>query len=78
MRIETAEDLKRARQELRWSLGQLARALRMGGDDTRAAETRLREMERGSRPIGAQTALLVEAFRDGWRPDGWSDDDAAE
>lgn len=71
MTITTPEDLKAARKSLGWSLRTMARALRLAGTAEKAA-TRVREMESGSRPISGPVCVSVEAFLDGWRPDGWS------
>jgi len=73
MTIQTPDDLKAARARLGWSLRQMARALRLAGTPDKAA-TRVREMEDGRRDISGPVAVAVEAFLDGFRPDGWSDE----
>lgn len=77
MTITTPDDLKAARHRLGWSLRQMARALRLAGTPEKAA-TRVREMEDGRREISGPVLRCVEAFLTGWRPEGWSDDDAAD
>lgn len=74
MNVTTPDDLKAARQSLGWSLRQMARALRLAGTPEKAA-TRVREMEDGRREISGPVAVAVEAFVDGFRPEGWSDRD---
>ena len=74
MTIHTPADLKAARARLGWSLRTMARALRLAGTPEKAA-TRVREMEDGRRPISGPVGVAVEAFADGWRPEGWSLDD---
>ena len=73
MTITTPADLKAARQSLGWSLRQMARALRLAGPDDKTA-TRVREMEDGRRDISGPVCVSVEAFADGWRPEGWTDE----
>lgn len=72
MQITTPDDLKAARHELGWSLRQMARALRLAGTPEKAA-TRVREMEDGRREISGPVCVAVEAFADGWRPEGFDD-----
>lgn len=62
--IETGADLKAARHALRWSLSEMAGALRLTGTN---AERMLRDMEAGAKPISGPIAVAVEAFMDGWR-----------
>lgn len=73
MTVETAADLKAVRHGLGWSLRQMARALRLSGSPDKTA-TRVREMEDERRPVSGPVLGLAEAFRDGWRPEGWTDD----
>jgi transcriptional regulator with XRE-family HTH domain len=75
--ITTPDDLKAARHRLGWSLRQMARALRLKDPDGKGAD-HLREMEENRRPITGPVTAAAEAYRDGWRPEGWSDDDAAD
>lgn len=67
--ITTGDDLRHARERLGWSLSQLADALRMQGEAD--ACTRLRKMEAGRRPITGPISVAVEAFSDGFRPEGF-------
>lgn len=68
--IETPADLEQARTQLGWSLWDMARALRLNGEREQAAK-RVREMENGARQISGPVAVAVEAFVDGWRPEGF-------
>lgn len=77
MTITTPADLKAARHRLGWSLRQMARALRLASAETKGAD-RVREMEEDRRPLTGPVCVAVEAFLTGWRPEGWSDDDAAD
>ena len=74
MTITTPADLKAARHHLGWSLRDMARALDLAGTTDKAA-TRVREMEDGRREISGPVRRCVAAFLDGWRPDGWTDDE---
>lgn len=78
--IETATDLKRARESLGWSVYVLARALRLCETDAPSddqgvmqAGKRIREMESGVRRISGPVSVAVEAFVDGYRPEGFID-----
>ena len=63
--IETGADLKAARHALRWSLSEMAGALRLTGAN---AERMLRDMEAGAKPVSGPIAVAVEAYLSGWRP----------
>jgi hypothetical protein len=78
--IRDGEDLHRARRGLGWSVTQLARALRLcppdaAADDQRVkkAGDRIREMERDVRDISGPVSVAVEAFEQGFRPEGFKE-----
>lgn len=66
--IRDGNELKAARQELGWSLAELARALRLGGGGDKPAQY-VREMENGARSISGPVTVAVEAFLAGFRPE---------
>lgn len=72
--IETPEEFADARRALGWSVYQMARALRMGGDRDQVGK-RVREMENGAKPISGPVAALTEALLQGFRPEGFREDD---
>lgn len=72
--IETPADLHQARRRLGWSVYKLARALRLTGDREQQGK-RVREMENGAKPISGPVTVAVEAFEEGYRPDGFDEGD---
>jgi transcriptional regulator with XRE-family HTH domain len=68
--IQGGDDLKRAREQLGWTLFVMARALRLGGDREQSSK-RVREMENGARPVSGPVAVAVEGFLEGHRPEGF-------
>ena len=66
--IKTGADLAKARNQLGWSVYELADALRLNGEREQAGK-RIREMENGAREISGPMAVAVEAFVAGFRPD---------
>jgi hypothetical protein len=65
--IVTGEDLRRAREELGWTVYRLGTALRLGGSVEKGGQ-RVRELERGARQMSGPIAVAVEAFVAGFRP----------
>ncbi|MEO6340106.1 MAG: hypothetical protein ABIO39_08725 [Caulobacteraceae bacterium] len=66
--IETGEDLRAAREKLGWSVGVMARALKLAGDRDQAVK-RLIEMEAGFRSMSGPLAVAVEGFLKGFVPE---------
>ncbi|MFY8162649.1 MAG: hypothetical protein ACOVKC_00270 [Brevundimonas sp.] len=72
--IHDGKGLCWARHELGWSMLQMARALRMEGPDTKL-KGRIHEMEIGTRPVSGPMTVAIEAFLQGFRPEGFEEDD---
>ncbi|MDP3175214.1 helix-turn-helix transcriptional regulator [Phenylobacterium sp.] len=68
--ITTGPHLKQAREALRWSPAELARALRLAGGPSQG-EKRVLEMESGRRMISGPVAVAVESFLHGYKPVGF-------
>ncbi len=66
--IATGADLADARQALGMSVFELGFALRLEGGRKKAGD-RVREMERGVRPVSGPVAVAVEAMLKGFFPD---------
>jgi hypothetical protein len=63
----TSHELHAARQQLGWSVYEMADALRLGGSSEKGGQ-RVREMESGAKEISGPVAVAVEAFLTGFRP----------
>ncbi|HEY2358710.1 MAG TPA: helix-turn-helix transcriptional regulator [Phenylobacterium sp.] len=68
--IKTGPHLRQAREALGWSPLELARALRLAGDDKQGAK-RVLEMEAGRRDISGPVTVAVESFLHGFLPNGF-------
>lgn len=68
MRIETGDDVARARRTLGLSSYELADLLRLGAD-TKAGAAKIREIEAGNRRLTGALSVAIEAILSGWRPD---------
>jgi hypothetical protein len=71
--IKTGPHLRQAREALGWSPLELARALRLAGDDKQGAK-RVLEMEAGRRDISGPVTVAVESFLRGFLPNGFQRD----
>jgi transcriptional regulator with XRE-family HTH domain len=69
--IVTGPHLKQAREALGWTYNDLAKALRLAGDQSQG-EKRVREMESGKRQISGPVAVAVESFLHGFKPVGFT------
>lgn len=66
--IKTGEHLRQAREAMRWSPADLARALRFNENH---GASRVLEMEAGKRPISGPVSVAVEALMRGFMPAGF-------
>ncbi len=74
--LTTGAHLKQAREALGWSYYDMARALRLAGDQSQG-EKRVREMESGKRDISGPVSVAVESFLHGFKPVGFEPEGAA-
>ena len=69
-RIHDGAGLMWARKQLGWSMLGMAYALRMEGPDDKL-KSRIHEMEIGTRTLSGPITVAVEAFLQGFLPDGF-------
>lgn len=77
-RFADPQAMRALRRALGWSVYTMARALRLGDDSPTGrlnGGKRVRDMEEGRRAITGPVSALCEAIEDGFRPDGWTDQD---
>lgn len=67
MKTYTGHDLRRIRHQLGWSIYEMAKALRLSGDDRKGGQ-RVHHMEEDHRALGGPTQTVLEALESGWRP----------
>lgn len=65
--IKNGPQLRQARQALGWTELELAKALRLAGDDKQGAK-RVLEMENGKRDISGPVTVAIESFLHGFLP----------
>jgi hypothetical protein len=68
--IHDGKGMAWARRELGWSHLEMALALRMEGPDQKL-KGRVHEMEIGTRTPHGSMYVAIEAYLDGWRPEGF-------